>query len=1103
EMTLDAIYQEKKITICSMDMHGPWGKLEGDGVIDLQETLKDCLWCAGDYKDNMGYDVKIKGSEISVQKLLSSLGWSLDLSDKLEGAVHFKGKSTYPQNISAELHIDGSIKNATFNHRIDPATINIQAHAHMHHSVIQLDECRFFSNNDMIKLSGKYWPFLDEIQSILSAEIHDINPYVRSLNIPHLKGQFISKINMDRASIKKLQTKLDLHGTNTWLSDMYIGNVKIKALLDPTGTLNMSEVVLGELLSAKGSIRLWDTQFSMRDDFPLQVRGNLNVDLGNLHIDDRICGNIKSTWTIQGTLFHPMVTADLVSDGFSIYDIPFSRADISLHYAKGFISTPQAMIQLDSFSTVQLQGWAKIMDEQRLTWIQNPSFFMQIKNSEIYLEEIMPWMSGILNVSTTFEGSLKHPNATVSLQGTNLSFGAEKFDQVDICAYLENDNIIIDTFDLIPFQDERIQGKLWCNLAGDYDLKLQTEGINIQRMNLLKEIASLHLGNLSFQVEGKGNLANPQLFGSIRLQDWSVENKPMNDLVINVNINDTLIYVDLISDIHATAYYDLKDQNMVACINFAKMNLKPYFEMLKQPDITGQINGNIIISGNPFHMDQLNMFIDLIHLSVHYKDQSLIRTDHFQAECVKGYLNIPDAKLFVLDQGILEISSANHSIEDIHIGIRGKLPVVTLMKSIDPELVDTYGNIRLLMDIYGNILKPDIQCQLFLEDVNFTVPFLFQKIKNMNGSIQIQPHEINICTLNGMYETGQFDLVMNVFMDDWFNPIQIKAILNAHNLPISIPETMDILLNTHLELTGTDQNSLIQGQIVLLEGLYYKDVVFNLFQKALLFNKKRIKNDNSIAVYKTYPLIENVHLDISVNKRNPFLIQNNIANLEINPDIKLSGKILQPVLSGRASIEKGTITYLKKHFEVQKGVIDFIDPYKIAPYIDFYAESTIRGRKIQLGITGELFEELNIQLTSNPMEEDWDILSLIAFGKTTEELTSQKDVASKSATQRVAEMMSAVLSDQVQETTGIDTFSVETETETETERTTDTDGVKVTLGKDLSRRMSVHYSVETKQGNIIQKTAAEYKLLDNLLINGFQDTQGGYGGEFQYRIEFR
>jgi hypothetical protein len=38
---------------------------------------------------------------------------------------------------------------------------------------------------------------------------------------------------------------------------------------------------------------------------------------------------------------------------------------------------------------------------------------------------------------------------------------------------------------------------------------------------------------------------------------------------------------------------------------------------------------------------------------------------------------------------------------------------------------------------------------------------------------------------------------------------------------------------------------------------------------------------------------------------------------------------------------------------------------------------------------------------------------------------------------------------------------------------------------------------------MVQRAIAEYQFLENLLLNGFQDSRGVFGGELLFRLEFR
>lgn len=63
--------------------------------------------------------------------------------------------------------------------------------------------------------------------------------------------------------------------------------------------------------------------------------------------------------------------------------------------------------------------------------------------------------------------------------------------------------------------------------------------------------------------------------------------------------------------------------------------------------------------------------------------------------------------------------------------------------------------------------------------------------------------------------------------------------------------------------------------------------------------------------------------------------------------------------------------------------------------------------------------------------------------------------------------------------------------------------VNLTVGKELTDKITVSYGMETKEGEMVQKTVTDYKLSDLFFLSGFQNTQGNYGAEIRYRLEFR
>jgi autotransporter translocation and assembly factor TamB len=304
------------------------------------------------------------------------------------------------------------------------------------------------------------------------------------------------------------------------------------------------------------------------------------------------------------------------------------------------------------------------------------------------------------------------------------------------------------------------------------------------------------------------------------------------------------------------------------------------------------------------------------------------------------------------------------------------------------------------------------------------------------------------------------------------------------------------LLQADLRLSGTPDNALLAGELLVLEGVYYKDVNISLVDGIT----QRRRPVAPKTAEKPHPLLENLNLDISIKRRNPFWVDNNLASLNINPDLRIAGTASQPIIEGRTTIESGTVTFQKKTFTVQKGIIDFVNPYELEPLVDIESSVKIRKWTITMTIRGTP-ENLLLTLKSDPPEEDGDIVSLLVLGRTTRELIRGEGGSSRSSEQMVAELVASTFGEDIKKMTGLDFLEVETDNDNESND--ESEGVKVTVGKKLSERLMVKYSADSRTGEMIQRAISEYKLLENIILGAFQDTGGIFGGEIQYRLEFR
>jgi autotransporter translocation and assembly factor TamB len=287
--------------------------------------------------------------------------------------------------------------------------------------------------------------------------------------------------------------------------------------------------------------------------------------------------------------------------------------------------------------------------------------------------------------------------------------------------------------------------------------------------------------------------------------------------------------------------------------------------------------------------------------------------------------------------------------------------------------------------------------------------------------------------------------------------------------------------------------------VIIIDGTYYKDVKLNLLTGVIerILPKQKQVNEQTMAT--RWPYLKNMDLDVAIKRRGEMKVENNISELYLNPDLKIIGTVIKPVLNGRIAVTEGTVTFQNNDFTVTRGIIDFLNPYKTEPTVDIKGETKVRDWTIDLTIEGG-FDNLKFKLNSTPSEEPSDILSLLIVGKTSRELTQGQTGVTVSPTAMGAEILASTYGGQIKKATTLDILSLKS---SEFSTSDKGENLKLTLGKELSRRLTLEYQVETRNTQTIQRGIAEYKILENLIVNGYQGSDGIFGSDIQLRYEFR
>ena len=510
-------------------------------------------------------------------------------------------------------------------------------------------------------------------------------------------------------------------------------------------------------------------------------------------------------------------------------------------------------------------------------------------------------------------------------------------------------------------------------------------------------------------------------------------------------------------------------------------------------DLHGKLSGQINAVGNINDALDARATVNIDGLHLLSRKISLVKADHVSIQLSDRKLLIPEFDMTLLTSGKLQLKGQAQLDGDLEMTVDGRLPLAAA-GVFSPELADAAGILALNGRLSGTADAPQINARIDLDSIAILVPGIVQKLHGLNGQILISSNAIQVNNVSGFLDTGSFRLDGTVNHKN-FTPTDVDLSINARALPVEVPDTLSVLLNTGIDIQGHHGIAAAKGELVVLEGLYYKDVKINLLKLATERQRSVAAGQEPLKI----PYFDTVNLDIDIGHRQAFQVENNMAELEISPDLHVGGTLAQPIVSGRAQVKEGTVTFQRKTFEVTRGVIDFVNPYKTEAEIDIASQAQIRTWTITLTIKGPP-DNLDLKLSSVPSETDSDILSLILFGKTGRELNNGEGGSKLSTGQIMTELIASTFGEDIKKNTGLDILQVE---ETNGSENDETSGVTVTVGKHLSERMTVKYAIESKDGEIVQRAISEYKLLENILVSGFQDSKGVYGSELVFRIEFR
>jgi len=329
--------------------------------------------------------------------------------------------------------------------------------------------------------------------------------------------------------------------------------------------------------------------------------------------------------------------------------------------------------------------------------------------------------------------------------------------------------------------------------------------------------------------------------------------------------------------------------------------------------------------------------------------------------------------------------------------VEGDLAGKMLLAVAPAQLSQASGVAHVHLDVVGAGARPQISGELTFDPAR---PFsvmprgLRRDIILSDGKVEFDEDQITLEDVSGSIDdegrisnvNGQIDLVNG-------SPVGGDITLTADGIPFRVPRTLDLVISAEeLQLIwGDDDDGDGLPDMSLSGGV---EIVQGRFVKNLSFGELVIKPSDSAAgastpFWETYPMLGRARLDLTIHAGSLSVV-NNIANIEMAGEVRLTGTPRTPELEGEIQVQRGTFKpqFTRARFTRTRGSVTFSRFSRFpdeTPVVDIsseadYRDSTGQDHLISLTLQGP-FSRLSWDLSTSSGLNKSQTISLILSGK--------------------------------------------------------------------------------------------------------------------------
>ncbi len=1042
--TMQAELRQRMLKIGQLQTRWADGEVGVVGELDLND-LK-----------SIGYDLQLKGQGLDLDEIDA-----LNYAARVDPQLRIQGRGLRPAEMAARFSFDLLV------HAAERGEIVLNGSGSLQQQRLRLDVLQADLGLNRLTFSGSY----GLADRVLAGDVAFGLPELEQLHAA-VGGQLQGHARLEGA-LEDLRGEIDFAGYALVWQDYRLGDITLNGQLAGQRKLLVRNMQLNNRGSQIELQGLLGPQF----DLTAQLKG---VDPQHFAPKLALGGQLAGLVSLSGGPSGVDGKFDLSGSAMRLRGSAVGDLRLRAGMQQGLISFEELRLEHGS-SKLSATGWLKLLDGLSLN--RDPGFELKLQQGKLMLEDLSELAAGELAVNLELAGSLKSPSGEINLLGRDLLLDRQPIDELRAELRVADGRVWLEPFILAPLV--AVDG--WVDLDGPLQLNLIGEQVPLSSIAYLDELGEIG-GQAALRVAAAGTVTNPQLKGEISLSQLVLPSGAFPDSRLGFELLDRKISFEGQLNLLLRGECDLNARRYRLLAEFDQSDLAPYLSLAGRPGLGGRLSGQLEAAGALGGLDALEARLHDFELRL--GEQTIVSALQFAATLKDGVFELPQTSFSLAQAGYLSLSASGPLDENLRLDAQGVVPGY-VVGALSEEVDDGQGRLQ----FKARASQGRINSELLLDDFGCLLAYNGQKVHSTNGRILVADSRVKVESLSGRLDRGRFSLGGQLGFER-LELADIDLSGSLVDLPLIIPEMMDLLLDSELRLKGSADGSLLTADVTLLNGEYYKNLEFDLVSGVL---GRVVPHARAVKVRESKPnqVLDKIGLNVRVRRRGEVKVDNNLAKLELHPDLQILGTLAKPQIIGRMRVLNGVVSFQGNEFDITHGVIDFEG--SSGGRADIVAQTRVREWNVILELSGPL-DDLRLELSSFPSEEQADIISLLVVGYTTREMAQSGSSMGISTSAMLAELLAGTYGDEIKNAVNLDIFEVKTNGLLAAEGES---RVKLILGKELSRRLTVKYELDTDSDSSTQRGVAEYKILDNLLINAYQSSDGAYGADVQYRYEYR